>query len=65
MKNDRAKKIDNAIRIVWDSLDSHLSGTHTLTTTQKKYVEEVGSNKFHQKCVKEYAEVIKVLSELY
>lgn len=62
---DRAKKIDRAIRIIWDSLDSHLEGTHTLTTTQKRYVDEVGGQSFHKRCVKEYAEVISTLTELY
>lgn len=63
--NDKAQKIERAIRIVWESLDSHLAGTHTLSSTQKKYIDEVGSNRFHQKCIQEYSEVIKTLSELY
>lgn len=64
-KIDRAKKIDWAIRILWESLESHIKGTHTLTTTQKRYVNEVGSSAFHKKCVDEYAAVIKILTELY
>ena len=64
-KIDRAKKIDWAIRILWESLESHIEGTHTLTTTQKRYVKEVGSSAFHKKCVDEYATVIKILTELY
>lgn len=60
---DRAKKIDRAIRLVWSSLESHLEGAHrNLKLLEKKNGE---SNKFHKQCVKEYAEVIKILSELY
>ena len=64
-KEERAKKIEEAIKIVWDSLDAHLSGTYELSSTQKKYIEEVGSKNFHKMCVREYAQVIKTLSELY
>lgn len=64
-KNDRAKKIERAIVLTWDSLVSHLEGTHTISSTGKKYVSEVGDQKFHRRCVKDYAEVIKILSDLY
>lgn len=60
---DRAKKIDRAIRLAWSSLESHLEGAHrNLKLLEKKNGE---SNKFHKQCVKEYAEIIKILSELY
>lgn len=53
--HSREKKIERAIRLTWDSLESHLKYTHVSTSE--------GYN-FHIKCVKEYAEVIKILSEL-
>lgn len=55
-KEQRAQKIDRAIKLVYDSLYSHTGFTHRKT--------KEGSH-FHQKCVSEYAEVIKILSELY
>lgn len=61
-KKTRAKKIDEAIRIVWDSLDSHLDFTHSTSVPGK---EAKGTSKFHQTCVKDYATIIKTLSELY
>ena len=56
MENEKAKKIDRAIRLTWESLESHLHWTH------KKSSEGL---KFHRKCIKDYAEIIKILSELY
>jgi len=64
-KIEKAQKIERAIRITYDSLQSHLDGTHTATSTSKKYIQEIGSLDFHKKCVKEYADVIQILSELY
>lgn len=51
--------IEKAIRIVWASLDTHLPAT------RGKIIKDVGGHAFHKKCVKEYADVIKILSELY
>lgn len=65
MKEDKAKKIERSIRLVWDSLESHLECTHTLTSGQKKFKEDVGDCKFHKKCIKDYAFIIQTLSELY
>lgn len=56
MENKRAAKIDKAIRLAWESLESHLHWTHN------KSSEGI---KFHRKCINEYAEIIKILSELY
>ncbi len=53
---NRAKKIEQAIKLTYDSLQSHLKYTHAHSSEGQK---------FHIKCVKEYAEVIKLLSELY
>lgn len=63
-KNDqRAKKINEAIRLVWLSIESHLEPTFLPLTKQDR---ERGENKeFHKKCVEEYALLIKLLSELF
>lgn len=55
VKHSKEKKIEKAIRLTWDSLQSHLKYTQIKTT------EGIA---FHKKCVKEYAETIKILSEL-
>ena len=55
-KSKRAQKIEEAIRLVWDSLQSHLEWTHKHSTDGEK---------FHKQTVKEYAILIKLLSELY
>ncbi|RTL06186.1 hypothetical protein EKK58_06100 [Candidatus Dependentiae bacterium] len=56
-KQQRAEKVNEAIRLVWGSLDSHLYYTN--------HTPKDGTNKFHQECVKEYARLITLLSELY
>jgi hypothetical protein len=53
----RAKKIEKAQKLVWASLKSHLPYTYGKTKD--------GTNKFHRKCVREYVELLKILSELY
>jgi len=57
MKKDykKEKKIERAIRLVWDSLESHLKYTQIKTSE--------GAN-FHKECVRDYSELIKILSEL-
>lgn len=63
----KAKQIARAIRIVWESLDSHLDDTHDpLYDKVKSKIarDHIGDKAFHKKCVKEYAEVIKTLTEL-
>ena len=52
----RPQVIEKSIRAVWDSLESHLQYTYLKTKEGKQ---------FHKKCVKEYALLIKWLSELY
>lgn len=56
MKYAKEKKIERLIRLVWSSLESHLKYTHSNTSEGQK---------FHIDCIKEYAEQIKLLSELY
>ncbi len=52
----RAKEVERAMRLVWSSLESHLIFTH------RKSTEGI---KFHKKCVREYAELLDILSKLY
>ncbi len=54
-KKKRAEKIEEAIRLVWDSLQSHLEWTHKQSSEGEK---------FHKRCVSEYAILIQLLSEL-
>lgn len=56
---ERAKLIERAIRLTWSSLDSHLELTH------RKAPKFVGREKFHKTCVKDYAEMIVILTKLY
>jgi hypothetical protein len=58
-KMERAKRIGKAIEIVYRSLESHAINPYF------KKVINIKDLKFHQDCVKEYAELIKILSELY
>lgn len=57
-KKERARKIERATKLVWDSMQSHLPYTHEDTGGN-------GNNEFHKKSVKEYAELLQILSELY
>ena len=58
MKNKKQNHIELAksIRLAWSSLDSHID----YVDTPYKKGEPKG---FHKKCVKEYAEIIKTLSD--
>lgn len=60
----REEKITKVIEIISDSLASHLDYAHQTETKKASLLKAHGSKKFHQKCVKEYAEAIKLLSEL-
>jgi hypothetical protein len=53
---EKAKMIERAIKLAYDSLDSHLRYT---------YVKSSEGQLFHKKCVVEYAEIISILSKLY
>ena len=55
-KHSRERKIEEAIKLTYDSLLSHLRYTYIATSEGVK---------FHKDCVKEYATTIKILSELY
>lgn len=60
--NERAKLIEDALRLVWSSLESHLEHTHQTKRLNKKSGESLT---FHKKCVREYARLIEILSRLY
>jgi len=57
--DERARKVEAAMRLTWDSLRSHLKYTYANRLPQKE------TKVWHKKCVKEYSEIIKLLSELY
>lgn len=61
---NKRKKIIEAIRIVWDSLDSHLDDSIEPTEKKKCCQKAVGSPSFHRKCIKEYVTVIATLAGL-
>jgi hypothetical protein len=54
--DERAKKVETAMRLAWSSLESHLQYTHGRHPDGKLH---------HKKCVKEYCELLRLLSELY
>lgn len=54
MKN-KDKKIVKAVRLVWSSLQSHLEYTYKKSWEGKQ---------FHKKAIREYSEIISILSEL-
>ena len=57
----RAKAIDEAIRLVYDSLQSHLPYTHVGPDS----LIPGETTEFHKNCVKEYSRVLELLSKLY
>jgi len=62
----RSKRIEKCIDDICASLHSHLEFTHKgKSTGENKNTGEKEDHKFHRKCVKEYADVIKHLSRLY
>lgn len=60
----RRQRIAKAIRLVWDSLESHLDAAAGAELEKDCCNEMIGLPPFHRKCVKEYGFVINVLSEL-
>lgn len=65
-KDDKkAKKIAKAIRMIYDSLESHLDWTHPTKKEMRIMKSRDETPEFHKKCVREYAELIMILSELY
>lgn len=58
----RARMIEEAIRLSYSSLESHLKWTHSKLG---KHRDDDETNQFHVNCVKEYARTIYILSRLY
>jgi hypothetical protein len=58
---ERAKMIERALLLTWSSLESHLRFTHEVV--DPKDTNE--TNAFHKKCVREYSEIISILTKLY
>lgn len=56
MKDNRARKVEKAMKLVWGSLESHLDGAYLPTPEGKA---------FHKQCVREYAELMTLLVALY
>lgn len=52
---NKAKAIERLMRLSWSSLESHLKYTYINTTEGKN---------FHRKCVREYTEMLELLSKL-
>ncbi len=48
----RAKRVEQAIRLTWLSLESHLAYTHQ---------KDPASPQFHKRCVNDYAKTILLL----
>ena len=55
-KHGRAKKYERAVRLVWDSLQSHLPYL---------YEKSPEGASFHKKTIAEYAELLRLLADLY
>jgi hypothetical protein len=63
-KYEREKKIANAIRLAWESLESHLTDIYDPTYPQvkeRKAKNHIGDWAFHVQCVKDYAQIISAL----
>lgn len=56
-------EICQAIRIIWESIDSHL-GWIEEPEKDKKIMEAAGDVKFHSQCIKRYSKVIRTLAKL-
>jgi hypothetical protein len=55
-KDERAKLIERAARLVWSSLESHLTWTHKSSSEGKH---------FHRRCCAEYGELMHIITKLY
>ena len=55
-EDERAKLVEEAVRLAWDSLQSHLEWTHK---------QSVEGRVFHKKTAAEYARIITILLQLY
>ena len=58
------EKVCRAILLTWDSVSSHIRGLRVceeMTASQQRWY---GNVKFHKKCIREYAEIIKTLADV-
>ncbi len=64
-KQERAKRLAEAIELTVDSLNSHLGyvDDEVKSCNVRSHKQELGDKKFHRKCVREYAFVVLVLAE--
>ena len=64
-KQERAKKLAEAIELTLDSLSSHLGYVNDVVKNCNvpSHRAELGDKAFHRQCVREYAFVVLVLSE--
>ena len=62
----KEEKIERAMRLVWDSLESHLPHTYGQRECVrcKAKLCKCDNSKFHKKTIKEYVELLTILSEL-
>lgn len=59
--SDRDRIIERLMRLTWESLESHLKWTYA----PKEDMSSKETNAFHRKCVKDYAETMHLISQLY
>ena len=59
--NDRDKKVDEALRLIWSSLESHLP----LTDIAKGHSQFKDDRSFHRKCCKDYIRLLQIIKELW
>jgi hypothetical protein len=63
-KPNKHKVVVKLIEKTWDSLESHLDACYEDFKVPRKMKSRYGSKRFHRDCVKEYAEMIHMLSTL-
>lgn len=63
MAKNKNQIIAKAIRLIWESLESHLDPSFLKPEKLDKKRGE--TCKWHQKCVKDYVELLRLISELY
>ena len=64
MAGPTKREIVKSIRLAWESLDSHLSFSEKpLAHKLRKHINTVGGQRFHKKCVREYAQIIQTLAK--
>ena len=62
MRRTRAQNVEKALRMVWSSLESHLVYASKRQPCSR---QEDGNPRFHQKVIREYAELLETITQLY